>query len=140
MSTKSPPETTDVPVTPASFRVARERLGLTSARLAEILGVAGRNVQKWERGEGAGIPAARVAQLHELEQRTRTAVDQIARDLRAEARAARRPPTVTTYENDAQYQQHDGGPWSASWHRAVVARAVEIYDRPVIIEYPTVKD
>lgn len=124
-------------MTPAGVRVIRERLGLTSARLAEILGVALRSVQKWERGEGMAIPAARVEQLHELERRTRLAVEQDVRELRIHADAGQRPPTVTTYENDEQYQKHDGGPWSASWHRAVVGRAVEIYGQPVIIQYPT---
>jgi DNA-binding transcriptional regulator YiaG len=39
-------------VTPAEFREARRKLGLTLSETASILGVEARTVRKWEAGSG----------------------------------------------------------------------------------------
>jgi transcriptional regulator with XRE-family HTH domain len=138
-------------MTPAEFRILRERLGLTTNWLADYYGVGHRTVTRWDRGEKTpgprgkvvvlqSIPPERAAALRELEQRTDQVIDGIARELRTQASAKEGLPTVQTYVTDEQYQEHEAGPWTSAWHRAVVGRAVEAYGRPAIIRYATDRD
>jgi DNA-binding transcriptional regulator YiaG len=159
MSTVSPPQAADPPMTAAHFRVLREDLALTTKWLAEHFGVGHRIVGAWDRAERQyaavepdpavhattprrgrpkreyGIPAARAAAMHELEATARQQADELATQLRVQGAAGR--PVVRTYRTDAEYQEHDGGPYSAAWHRALVGRAVEAHDGPVTILYVT---
>lgn len=138
-------------MTPAEFRILRERLGLTTNWLAEHYGVRHRQVQRWDRGEKTNvtpgrsavlqsIPAERAAALRELEQLTDQVIDDMVRELRTQARAKQGPPAVQTYVTDEQYQEHEAGPWTSAWHRAAVGRAVKAYGRPAIIRYVTDED
>lgn len=132
----SPTHPPGPPMTPAEFRVVRERLGLTTKWLAEFFGVQHRNVQVWDRGDRPqGVPTARATTLRELERAARQQVDELGAQLRRRRRDGR--PLLRTYRTDAEYQEHDGGPYSASWHRALVGRAAEAYDGPVTILYIT---
>jgi hypothetical protein len=131
-----PAKQADPPMTSAEFRVLRERLGLTAQWLAEFFGVGLRNVQVWDRGDRKPlVPAARAAAMYELERAARQQVDQLVAQLRGQEYVGHHTPTVRTYVTDEQYQEYDGGQWSAGWHRAVVGRAVEAYGHRVTILY-----
>lgn len=132
-STPAPEE--NAHLTDAQFRVIRGHLGVTSAWLADFFGIGLRSVQRWERGEGSPIPAPRVKAVRALEQEAREQVDQMVADLKAQARTGALP-VVQTYPSDESYQRHTAGPWSAGWHRAVTARALEAYGRPATVVYP----
>lgn len=130
----SPIDPSGPPMTPAEFRVVRERLGLTTKWLAEFFGVQHRNVQVWDRGDRPqGVPTARAMALRELERAAGQQVGELGTQLRNQKRGGL--PVLRTYRLDSEYQEHDGGPYSAAWHRAVVGRAAEEYGGPVTIRY-----
>jgi hypothetical protein len=120
-------------MTPADFRVIREHLGLTTAWLATHFDVAERSVQRWERAESP-VPGAVADEMRELERRTRDQVAELAKEL-AEMTAAGEPAAVQTFFSDAEYRRQTDGTWTASWHRAMVGRAIEAYGRPATVEY-----
>ena len=137
------PTPSNLPMTSAEFRVLRERLGLTTNWLAQHLDVLNRSVQRWDRGDRAQtVPAEPARAMRELEQQARDRVDELVQQLhtQADSLSGQRLPTVTTYVTDEQYQVLNGGPWTASWHRAVVGRAMEAYGRPVVVHYATNED
>lgn len=107
-------------MTAAAFRVARERLGLTTAWTADRMGVQERTVHRWEAGvspvpEGVRIEMDYVGML------TEDAVNALVQRLLDQPQ-----PTVVTYRTDADYRRADPEqPWPASWHRAVTARVAQ---------------
>lgn len=110
----------DEVMSPAELRVVREYLGLTTRWVAEHLDVQERTVHRWESGVSP-IPDGVRLQVEAWEAdtaRTVTAGVTAAQDLPE--------PTVATYRTDVDYLHHEPtGGWSASWHRAVVARIAQ---------------
>ena len=109
----------DERMTDAEFRMVREFLGLTGDWLAAHLGVAPRTVRRWEQGSYP-IPDGVRLEMEQLEATTGRAVGELVDALRDTP-----DPLVRVYRNDGEY--HAACPESgfpASWHRAVVARAV----------------
>ena len=74
----------DDPMPPAEFRMVREALGLTNEGLAELIGVQGRSVRRWEAG-GTPIPDGVRQIMEDLEA---AAAEQV-KDLAARVRDAR---------------------------------------------------
>jgi DNA-binding XRE family transcriptional regulator len=111
----------DERMTPAEFRVFREWLGLTLDWLAEMLGVQGRTVRRWEAGT-APIPDGVRLQIEEHEAKTARFIGLEVARLRDAADIA-----MTTYRTDADYRAAVGGAPTlpASWHRAVCARIAQ---------------
>lgn len=104
-------------MTAAAFRVAREHLGLTTAWTAQHMGVQERTVHRWEAGVSPVPEGVRI----EMEILT-IAADRAEDDL-ARALAVQPEPALVTYRTDADYRRHQPGqPWTAAWHRAMVAR------------------
>ena len=112
--------THDERMTPAEFKIIRERLGLTGDWLAGYLDVSPRTVRHWEQGKYA-IPTGVRAELQDLQRRTRDYVDQLV------AHLSRSPdPVAYVYRTDEDYHAADpSARYPASWHRAATARAVE---------------
>lgn len=104
-------------MTGAEFRVVREFLGLTTAWMAAHLGVAERTVHRWE-GGAAAVPDGVRLQVEQWETDTARTVDLGIESLPEGA-------GVLTYRTDADYRAHEDGQWTASWHRAVVARIAQ---------------
>lgn len=120
------PEGAGAPVmTAAEFRILRDQLGVTTAWLAEQLGVAERTVRRWEAGTSE-VPAAAAADLHAIAAATDEFVAAVVDEL------ATAPPEddgvrwVLAYASDAVYRAyHPDSPWSAGWHRAAMGRVAE---------------
>lgn len=118
--TDSPGMPEDERMTDAELRVVREYLGLSPEWLAEHLGVSGRTVRHWEAGKYA-IPDGVRLEIEDLEQRTAEFVDGVIKTLLDVP-----DPGVLTYRTDAEYHTaHPEIPFTASWHRAVVARIAQ---------------
>ncbi|GHE31780.1 hypothetical protein GCM10017673_38170 [Streptosporangium violaceochromogenes] len=110
----------DERMTPAEFRVVREFLGLTGDWLAEHLKVSPRTVRHWEQGKYPIPDGVRLA-IEDLEARTGEFIGACVEQL-----LDLPDPTVVTYQWDAEYRAaNPGSPFSASWHRAVVARIAQ---------------
>lgn len=110
----------DERMTDAEFRVVREHLGLTGDWLAEHLGVNPRAVRRWEQGVHPIPDGVRLA-LESLEAQTAEFIGN------AVSRLLGLPdPGILTYRTDADYKHHHPETkYSASWHRAVVARIAQ---------------
>lgn len=105
-------------MTTAELRCLRERLGLTTATLADAIGRSERNVRRWENGEQR-ISRDTADAMIELAEFTDAAVEAIVE-------AA--PGTITVYRDDAAFRAHEdtgGRVLSAAWHRMVAAQAAE---------------
>lgn len=110
----------DERMTPAEFKVVREFLGLTGDWLAAHLGVSPRTVRHWEQGKYAIPDGVRLA-IEDLEQRTGEYASAIIDQLMDFP-----DPTVITYRDDPEYRTaYPDGEFSASWHRAVIARVAQ---------------
>lgn len=124
----------DERMTPAEFRVVREFLGLTGDWLAQYLGVTSRTVRAWEAGKHPIPDGVRLA-IEDLEARTGVFVGGCVDKLLDAA-----DPGVVTYRTDEEYHAaHPGIKFSASWHRAVVARiAQEVPGLSIVYTVPRV--
>lgn len=110
-------------MTAAGFRTRRELSGLTGRHLATLLGTDDRAVRRWESGKRP-VPDSIAQQMRRISAETRTAV--------ADMVAAADGGPLLTYPDDEQYTiVNPSSPWSASWHRAVTARAAEETGLPV---------
>lgn len=111
----------DERMTAAELKVVREFLGVTGDWLAGHLGVNPRTVRNWEEGRRAIPDGVRLA-VEDLEARTGEFVSRIIdalMDVPGE-------PTAVTYRTDDEYRSaHPDEPFSASWHRAVIARVAQ---------------
>lgn len=112
----TPPEK----MTGAEFKVVREYLGLSTRWLSDRWGKPERTIQRYDVGESP-IPDWVRESMEELSQLTAgfvsTAIDG-CRDTAA--------PAMLTYRTDRDYRLHNPkAGWSASWHRAVVARVAQ---------------
>jgi len=120
MYTDPPGMPEDERMTPAELRVVREFLGLSSAALAEILGVSDRTVRHWEAGKHP-IPDGVRLEVERLEAYTAEFVAGVVGKLTVHP-----APVVVTYRSDREYHAaHPEIPLPASWHRAVMARVAQ---------------
>lgn len=109
----------------AGFRLARKRLGLTAVQVGELfrsIDVASgqRQLTRYDRGESQ-VPAAGRELLDGLTAEAQSAVEELAAEL------AQRPAgrlVVVTYRTDEGYAS-DGGTRPATWHQAIVVRAID---------------
>lgn len=107
-------------MTPAEFRVLREYLGLSGPWLTARLGISSaRNQRGWESG-AVPIPTRHAEALRDLAAETDKAVAKMVARLRR-----MKSPVAVTYWDDETYVAHEGDAWTAQWHRAVTARAVQ---------------
>lgn len=120
----------DERMTDAEIKTIREFLGVTGEWLAGHLGVSSRTVRHWEQGKYPVPDGVRLA-VESLEERTGEYIGRLVDWLNDEPE-----PQIVTYRDDEEYQQADPrSPYSASWHRAVVARtALEV--RGLAIQFP----
>lgn len=113
--------------TPAEIRSMREEMGLSTAEMAELIGVGWRSAMSWETGESAisRVNAARLAAL------TRDTDDEVTR-LRVAILRGETPAltydgedALAVYRTDDAFREAhpDKARWTARWWRRVVARA-----------------
>lgn len=116
------PHDQPAPMSGATLRVTRERLGLTTRWLAEHLDVAERTVHRWENEHSTIPPGVRRAVEHLAEETEQMVAENVA-ELLGTDRAV-----VETYRTDEHLARHrPDASWPASWHRALVGRlALEV--------------
>lgn len=130
-------ETADPPgMTDAEFKVIREYLGLTGDWIAAHVGVDPRTVRRWEQGIRPIPDMARLA-IEQLAQDTSKSTNSLIEELRDLPE-----PAILTYRGDEDYQaHHPESPFSASWHRAVIARvAQEVPALSIVFRGPPVSE
>ena len=112
----------DERMTNAEFRVVREFLGLTGDWLAQHLHVSSRTVRHWEHGKYV-IPDGVRIEMERLERETGAFIGACVGKLLDIP-----DPCIVVHSTDDDYRAaNPGSPWSAAWHRAVVARiALEV--------------
>ncbi|WP_165608865.1 DUF1870 family protein [Mycolicibacterium fortuitum] len=118
-------------MTPAELRCLREFLGLTTAWLADRLGIRERRLQRMEAG-AEPIPDGVAAEIDDLAATTAEYVEQLLNEFDDTDEAA----TLITYRTDAAFKASGGlgKTFPASWHRAVAARVAEQIDT-LTLEY-----
>lgn len=108
-------------MTPAELRCLREYLGLPPVWLAAYLGLAQEStLRRMESGRDIVLPRT-AERLRELAERTDAEVAKLIAGIERDGRA------VVTYRTDADYRAA-GGEFPASWHRAVVSRALDAFE------------
>lgn len=107
-------------MTAAEFRIAREMLGVSGEWLAGRLGVADRQVRRWEAGNSP-VPDGVAGEMVDLLDEQAAFVESIVSELREAGPDGDGQTWVTTYPSDAAYEaEHPGTPWPAGWHRTAM--------------------
>lgn len=108
-------------ITATHLRIRREHFGFSRAQLATILGCTPGVIADWEDGREP-VPHRIGGEIEDIARRT----DEYLVNLIAQYAAGDR--TLDTYRTDEAYEQHHpGGPYTASWHRALCGRVLQIY-------------
>lgn len=112
----------DEPMTDAEFKVMREFLGVSGDWMAYYLDVSPRTIRHWEAGTYT-VPDGVRDSIHALVEVTEEFVR-----VRTEKLLDVVNPRIVTYRSDEEFQadpENAGIPFSASWHRAAVARITQ---------------
>ncbi|OHV03526.1 helix-turn-helix domain-containing protein [Mycobacterium talmoniae] len=114
-------------ITGAQLRVQRERLGFSRSQLATILGITPGVIADWEDGRDKA-PLNLDAKIALINRRTDDYLDALIT-------TCANGDKIITYRTDDIYRQHQpDGPYTASWHRALCARLLEVYPE-ITIEF-----
>lgn len=125
-------------MTPADLKVRREALGVSQTWLAERFGVQDRSVRRWEAGESE-IPDDLEKMLISYEELTDNFVDEVIAMIEESTQAYGEPVGIdlNAFATDSSLWSvyPDFEPMPASWHRAVLARAMNATDIPVTFHF-----
>ncbi|MDR2379911.1 MAG: hypothetical protein LBE08_01825 [Bifidobacteriaceae bacterium] len=116
------------PMSAGELRVIRQFLGLSADQLGALLGVAGRSVRRWESSERDEHGAVRWPIPDGIRQAVERLEDAAATEVGAMVRYLREMPDpgIVTFRTDAEMAAaHPGTRLPASWHRAIVGRAIQ---------------
>lgn len=107
---------------PSVFRIARERLGLEISWLADNLQVEERTVRRWEAGLSP-IPDYATKAMALLDEEASSLADVMTESVKP----------LKTFRTDRGFKESNPDViYHAKWHRAVVARALELNPKLIV--------